>query len=138
MRYLRPTSINRVPTVFDMMDEFFKMTNIDWNKASEFNPSVDIEEKDGVYHVTADLPGMKKEDIKLDLVDNVLTISGERVREEKGEGKYFERCYGKFMRSFTLPKRVDVDHVRANFENGVLHVEIPQKELNSSRSIKIN
>jgi HSP20 family protein len=121
-----------------MMDEFFKMTSADWNRSSDFTPAVDIEEKDGVYHITADLPGMKKEDIKLDLTDNVLTISGERVREEKGEGKYFERSYGKFMRSFTLPKRVDVDHVKATFENGVLHVEVPQRELNASRSIKIN
>ncbi|MCX7674764.1 MAG: Hsp20/alpha crystallin family protein [Bdellovibrionaceae bacterium] len=137
MRYLSP--FNKTPSPFDVFDEFFKLTRSDWPvKATEFTPSIDVEEKDGVYYVTADMPGMKKEDIKVDLNDNVLTISGERVREEKGDGKYFERCWGKFMRSFSLPKAVDAERVTAKYEDGVLHLEIPQKEAKTSKTIKIH
>ncbi|MCS6837287.1 MAG: Hsp20/alpha crystallin family protein [Bdellovibrionaceae bacterium] len=138
MRYLSPFS-SRNPSVFDVFDEFFKLAKTDWpSKLGDFSPDIDVEEKNGVYYVTADLPGMKKDDIKVDLNDNILTISGERVREEKGEGKYYERCWGKFLRSFSLPKPVDAERVSARYENGVLHLEIPQKETKSSRTIKIH
>lgn len=103
----------------------------------DFSPAVDIEEKDGKYLVSADLPGMKKEEIKIDLEDNVLTISGERSNESKGEGKYIERVYGKFLRSFTLPSQVEPDQIEAHFENGVLQITLPKAESARSRAIKI-
>lgn len=102
-----------------------------------FSPALDIEEKDGVYLITVDLPGIKKEDIKIDLHDSVLTISGERNRVEKGEGKYTERTYGKFQRSFTLPNPVDADKIEAKFEDGVLHMNLPQSQGAKSHTIKI-
>ena len=104
----------------------------------DFSPAVDLEEKDGNYLVTVDLPGLKKEEIKIDLHENVLSISGERVREEQSEGgRYSERSYGKFMRTFSLPTTGDADKINAQFENGVLKVTLPKAETARSRAIKI-
>ncbi len=147
MKSLMPYNQRRSSSVFDLMDEFVRgmdtpahwPLSTEWNKElASFNPMIDIEEKDGVYHITADIPGMKKEDIKVDLSENVLTICGERVREEKGDGKYFERSYGKFSRSFSLPKTVNHESVNAKYDNGVLHIDVPQQETKSAKAIKIN
>ncbi|MFS4460777.1 Hsp20/alpha crystallin family protein [Bdellovibrio sp. HCB2-146] len=126
----------------DLMNQFEEFMNdfdllSPHSGLSDFSPAVDIEEKDNMYLVTADLPGMKKEEIKIDLSDNVLTISGERTRESKGEGRYTERTHGKFMRSFTLPSRVDPDKISAQFENGVLRITLNKSEASRGRSIKI-
>ena len=103
----------------------------------DFTPAIDLEEKDNQYLVTVDLPGMKKEEIKIELSDNVLNISGERTRESKAEGRYTERSYGKFLRSVTLPAHVSPDKVQAQFENGVLHITLNKSESAQSRAIKI-
>lgn len=96
----------------------------------EFSPSVDIyEEKDDVI-VKAELPGMKKEDIEVNIKDDILTISGEKKSEEKVEKKGYyrmERSYGSFCRSFRLPD-VQMDKAKAKFENGVLEIRIPKSE----------
>jgi HSP20 family protein len=105
--------------------------------AGTFTPALDIEEKDGIYLITIDLPGIRKEDIKIDLQDSVLTISGERVRVEKGEGRYTERKHGKFQRSFTLPNQIDAEKIEAKFEDGVLHMSLPQTQGAKSHTIKI-
>lgn len=103
----------------------------------DFSPSVDIEEKENAYLVSADLPGMKKQDIKVELNDNTLSISGERVRETKSEGRYSERSYGRFQRSFTLPVQVNTEKIEAHFEDGVLQITLPKAEGARSQSIKI-
>ncbi|MFP5520282.1 MAG: Hsp20/alpha crystallin family protein [Bdellovibrionia bacterium] len=147
MRALTLFNNRRPQTVQDLMEEFMKDfdRNLFTSAASPwradggaFNPHIDVEEKDGVYYVTADLPGVKKDEIKLDLHDNVFTISGERVKEIKGENKHTERVWGKFSRSFTLPIPVDDEKIEARFEDGVLHVAIPQKEMKKTKTIKIN
>ncbi len=102
-----------------------------------FAPLLDLEEKDNMYMVTVDLPGLKKEDIKVNLSDNILTISGERVQESKSDGRYRERVHGKFSRSLSLPGQLDSAKVSAKFENGVLHLTIPKSEVSHSHSIKI-
>jgi HSP20 family protein len=80
----------------------------------------------------AELPGMAKDDVKITVSsDNVLTIRGEKKREEKTEEKNFmrvERTYGSFSRSFTLPDNLDTANIAAQFENGVLNVSIPKTE----------
>ena len=103
----------------------------------DFAPALDIEEKEEAYFVTVDLPGLKKEDIKIDLQDSVLTISGERTREVKGEGRYTERAHGRFQRSFTLPHLVASEKIEAKCEDGVLHVTLPKTDAAKARSIKI-
>ncbi|WP_374033619.1 Hsp20/alpha crystallin family protein [Bdellovibrio bacteriovorus] len=122
----------------DFINEFDRGESNALTRAGfDFSPSVDVEEKDNAYLVSADLPGMKKEDIKVELNDNILTISGERTRETKSEGHYSERSYGRFQRSFTLPVKVLTEKIEAHFEDGVLHLTLPKSEGARSHSIKI-
>ncbi len=97
----------------------------------EIAPSIDIFEDGGDVVVKAELPGMRKEDIEVDLTDQAITISGEKKKEEKVEKKgysYSERSYGSFSRSFTLPCEVRPDDVEATFKDGVLEIRVPKTE----------
>lgn len=105
-----------------------------------FSPVVNTREGEFAYHVEADLPGVEKEDIKVDVKDNILTISGERKHKEevKREDYYkLESSYGKFERSFTLPKGVDAENIQAVSEKGVLEVIIPKLKSETKKSKKI-
>jgi len=107
---------------------------------TDFSPPVDFEDHGDSYLLTADLPGLKKEDIKIELVDGVLSISGERVREKStndAEAHYYERTHGHFMRTFTLPGHVDEEKINASFESGVLRVTLPKSEAARGRAIKV-
>lgn len=124
----------------DVFDDFF--SNKDFDFPSKMTPAVDVSEKEDRYIVKADLPGMKQEEIKVNLEDNVLTISGERKeeKEEKDEKKryhYYERSYGSFARSFTLPNTVKTEEIKAKYEKGVLHIEIPKAEAKKPKEIKV-
>jgi HSP20 family protein len=95
----------------------------------DFSPSVDMYETDHELVVKCDIPGVKKNDIKLDVTHDLLTISGEKSKEEKVEkANYYryESTYGKFSRSFQLPEGLDIDKAKAHFENGVLEIKIPK------------
>ena len=96
-----------------------------------FAPSVDITEDDNRYVVTVELPGSKKEDITVEMKDQILTIRGEKrnEREEKKEhSRWVERSYGSFSRSFTLPSNAAGDRVKAEFNAGILTIEVPKAE----------
>lgn len=113
----------------------------EWMKAA-WTPKVEVFERDNKLHVNADLPGMNKEDIKVEILDNRLTIQGERRQEREEKKRDFyrsERSYGSFYRDIPLPKYVDADHARANFKNGVLEITLPlqPKEKNGKR-VEIN
>lgn len=100
--------------------------------SNDFLPRVDITENEKNLFVHAELPGMKKEDIKVSLnEDRMLTIRGEKKKEHREEDKNYvrmERVYGNFTRSFILPETVDIDSVSAKFENGVLELTLNKKE----------
>ncbi len=103
-------------------------------------PAVDIYEDDDAFVATADLPGLKKDDIEVSIEDNVLTVSGERKFEKsEGEGTFrrVERSYGTFRRSFALPRGVDAAKVEAKFEDGVLTLTLPKSEIAKSRKIMV-
>lgn len=103
-------------------------------------PSMDVVESEGDIKFKAELPGMKPEDIRIEMEDNVLTISGERKFEEKvREDKYYriERRYGSFSRSIALPQNVRADQIEANYENGVLEVTIPKAEETKPKKIEV-
>lgn len=106
-----------------------------------FQPSCDINETKDHYLVSFDMPGVKKEDIKIELQGNQLVISGERHREvnqKHGEATLrHERVYGKFERSFTLPTTVATEKIEAHYEDGVLNVALPKAETAKGRSIQI-
>ena len=103
-------------------------------------PSVDIAEDDDRYVVTVELPGSKKEDITVEMKDHVLTIRGEKrnEREEKKEHSHWvERSYGSFSRSFTLPANAVAERVKAEFDAGVLTIEVPKAEEAKPKVISI-
>ena len=106
-----------------------------------FTPSVNTREDEKAYYIEVDLPGVKKEDIKVDVKDNTLTISGERkLKEEVKEEDYYkiETTIGKFTRTFTLPEDADVEHIDAKSENGVLEIIIPKvKKEESVKTIEV-
>jgi HSP20 family protein len=96
----------------------------------EWNPRVDISEDDGQYLVKADIPGVAKEDIKVTIDNNILTIQGERKQDKEEENKHFhrvERFYGSFIRSFTLSDDADSASLKAAAQEGQLTVTIPKK-----------
>lgn len=94
-----------------------------------FNPRLDLAEDDTKIYVYVELPGVSKENVKLSLQDNILTIKGEKKKEIEDEKiNYFrsERIFGAFSRAIELPVEVDMDNVSAKFENGVLYIELPK------------
>lgn len=96
---------------------------------SEWMPRVDIVEDEKEFLVKAELPEMKKEDVKVTVEEGVLTITGERKLEKEEKGKKFHRVeseYGSFLRSFTLPSAILADKVAADFKDGVLKVHLPK------------
>jgi HSP20 family protein len=97
----------------------------------EVSAKVDIFEDGNDVVVKAELPGMKKEDLDVNLTDDTITVSGEKKKEEKIEKKDYyrvERSYGSFTRSFRLPKEVQSDKAKASFKDGVLEIRVPKTE----------
>jgi HSP20 family protein len=107
---------------------------------ADWAPAVDIQETDKEYTVKADLPEVKKEDVKVELENGVLTIEGERKQEKEEKGKRFhrvERQYGQFIRRFALPNEVDAAKVQAEFKDGVLNVKLPKSADGKGKSVEI-
>ncbi|MEZ4221349.1 MAG: Hsp20/alpha crystallin family protein [Polyangiaceae bacterium] len=106
----------------------------------QFLPAVDIKEDDGAYHITAELPGMKVQDVSVEVDGNVLTISGERKFEKKSEKEGWhrvERRYGSFSRRFFLPDTVDGSKIDAKMQDGLLFVALPKAEVTKARKIQV-
>jgi HSP20 family protein len=107
---------------------------------SAWLPSVDVFEDKESLKIVAELPGLKPEDVKITLENSTLTLRGEKkqVAEEKTERVHrYERSYGSFERSFSLPNTVDADKVAASFENGVLTITLPKAEKAKPREIAV-
>jgi HSP20 family protein len=107
---------------------------------SAFNPACDVEETESHYLISFDLPGVSREDVRIELVDNQLVVSGER-KEERAEGKrsrhFMERYYGSFKRTFALPSAVDPENIEADYRDGVLRIAIPKAATARPRQIRI-
>lgn len=106
----------------------------------EWAPAVDVSETNDEVIVKADIPGVNAEDIEINIVDNVLTIKGEKKREkeEKKENFYrVERYYGTFMRSIQLPSEIDIEKVKAQYKDGVLKIVLPKKPESKAKVIKV-
>ncbi len=107
---------------------------------TEWAPSVDIIEDDKEWLVKADLPEVKKEDVKVTVESGVLTITGERKNEKEEKDKRYhriERAYGNFLRSFTLPDAADGSKVNAEFKDGVLKIHLPKSEKAKPKAIEV-
>ena len=102
-----------------------------------FVPAVDFSEDGKAFHLSVDLPGMKKEDVTVELKEGVLTVSGKREASRR-EGGFSEKRYGSFQRSFTLPKLGDSTNVQAKFDNGVLNITVIKKEAAQAKKIEVS
>ena len=109
--------------------------------AALWSPSVDVSETPDNFTVRAELPGMQREDIDLEVENNVLVIRGERKFEKQSDGENFhftERSYGSFFRSFTLPKNVDSEAIKAEYKDGILTVTLPKREEVKPKKVEIS
>ena len=107
---------------------------------ADWIPIVDISETESAYVIKAELPDVKKEDVKVTVYEGVLTIQGERKQEKEEKGlKYHrvERSYGRFVRSFTLPDYVDDTKVKAEFKEGILNLHLPKSEKTQPKAIEV-
>ena len=107
----------------------------------DWAPRVDIAETDNAFEIKAELPEVKKEDVKVSVYNGVLTIRGERKQEKEENGKKFhrvERKYGSFTRSFTLPDNVDENDIKAAFKDGILNLQIQKTEEAKPKAIEVN
>src|SRR6266403_3052424 len=107
---------------------------------ADWSPEVDISEDDHEYLLKADLPEMKKEDVRVTVEDGILSVSGERKSVKEDQKKKFhriERSFGTFRRSFTLPEDADSTKVTADFHDGVLKVHLPTTPIARSKAIEV-
>lgn len=110
------------------------------NLPTAYAPSCEVSEDKSNYHFRFDLPGLAKNQVKIEIHDNQLTVSGERREERKEDSKRYhfsELSYGNFMRTFTLPANIDAEKVEAKFENGVLNISVSKTETAKSRQVSI-
>lgn len=138
-RELDTTAIPR--TFSEMLDSFFNDTLTTRTTTGSFVPSVDVIEHDTQYEIHVSLPGMKKENVTIEMEDGVLTVSGERKYSTDEKTKKYhliESRFGKFARSFTLPRNINRDSVNAKMMDGILSIIIDKDEKAVSRNIEIN
>ncbi|MER3524963.1 MAG: molecular chaperone [Ignavibacteria bacterium] len=125
-----------------MFDRFFRGGVVDEGDllSTMWMPAVDLIEKDDEFVAKVELPGVRKDDVKITLHDNVLTIRGEKKEEKETKDSNYhrlERTYGSFQRSFTLPTAVRQDKVEAEFRDGVLSITLPKAEEAKRKQIEV-
>ncbi len=132
---------NVIPKTFsEMLDTFFNDAVSTGVKSTGFVPRVDVAELDKAYEIQVSLPGLKKDEINIELEDNVLTISGERKTEKEEKDKKFhlvETRFGSFSRSFTLPRNINRDSIKATMNDGILNIEIEKDAEAVSKKIAV-
>jgi HSP20 family protein len=136
---LRRNSLWNAPAQFEK--EFEKMFDVLGSNANSLSPVCEIRDEEKQYALSLDVPGMRKEDIEIEIKDNFLHVSGERtIRSGSEKDKLLrnERRYGKFSRVFSLPQNVNADGIEARFENGVLDIILPKEEKSRAKKISIS
>jgi HSP20 family protein len=129
----------RLPSLFnELVDESFRS----WAQpgAPEWYPAVDVLESQDGYVIRAELPGMSREDIKVEVKDGTLVLSGERKSEKPAEGVKYrraERVAAKFWRSFSLPETVKQEGIEASYKDGMLEIRVPKAEAAKPRQIEV-
>lgn len=128
------------PSLVNVFDNLFEnyLSESQVSKVNKFLPHVDIVEAEKEFEIHAAIPGINKEDFKIEIDKKVLTLSGERkfVNEESGKNfKSIETKYGKFSRSFTLPENIDSEKIEASYENGILKISIPKSEIIETKKV---
>lgn len=129
----------------DPFDDWFRaLWRFPWNTedalSMDWAPAVELTEENGGYRLTAELPGIRREDVEITLEDNVLTLKGKKEEEKEEKDKHYhlsERRYGEFQRSFLLPRSVATDAIRAEMKDGVLTLFLPKMQEAVGRKIEI-
>jgi len=150
LRWQRPevpqwSPFRRLSNLREEIDRLFESPMAELTQASHqflngWMPAVDVHEDEDNLHLKAELPGMKKDDIKISIHEGVLTLSGERKLDEKykdAEVYRSERCLGRFQRTLTLPTMVNPEKVKATYRDGVLTVLLPKAEESKPKHIEI-
>ena len=145
-RYRPRNQFNDIRRGFDLLNSMLNSLEVPTqtqNTEYDFTPAVNTREGKNAYHIEVDLPGVKKEDIKVDIEEDKIIISGEKkLKEELKEDNYYkvESFYGLFKRSFALPEEIDTENIHAESDNGVLEVIIPKldkPEIETTKRIKV-
>jgi HSP20 family protein len=126
-----------------LFDSFFTVPAIATDRAwsTGWFPAIDVAETDASFNVSAELPGLKPDEVEINLAGNVLTLKGEKKEEKDEKGKSWhrvERVYGSFTRTLHLPESIDPEKAKASFDNGVLRIEIAKSAASRPRTIKID
>ena len=122
----------------NLMDRFFRPEEGRW--LAEFVPAVNVAETETGYEVSLELPGMKREEFKVELKNGDLWVSGEKKEEKEEKGKSFhrvERTYGEFCRVIPLPGEVSADKISAEYKEGVLRIVVPKTEKAKPRHVEV-
>jgi HSP20 family protein len=150
IRY-EPTNFNTFPLlreIEEMSDRFNRLFGT-WTRpnggkealtTTDWTPFVDIEETEKEYLIKAELPEIKKEDVKVTVENGILMLQGERKQEKEEKGKKFhrvERSYGSFLRTFTVPLDADETKIAADFKDGILRVHLPKTEKPRPKAIEV-
>jgi HSP20 family protein len=133
---------NQINTLFDQAfsGSGFPDLFADDSGQTLFKPNLDIREGEKQYEVSLEMPGVSKDDVDVEVRGDALIIRGEKKREdshEEGEYQYTERSYGSFQRVLSLPEDADSDSIEAGFENGILRVKLPRRELGGGERRKV-
>ena len=132
MTLIKFEPLREIETLHDRIQKYFDdFPAFGFNLSDSFSPKIDISEEKDKINVVAEIPGVKKDNIKITLQDNILMIEGEKKKETEEKDKNFyrsERIFGTFKRSFTLPVEVDSEKVEAKFEDGMLHISMKKLE----------
>ncbi|HDP97588.1 MAG TPA: Hsp20/alpha crystallin family protein [bacterium] len=141
IRWKPYSEIDNFKTQMDrLLDRFYRPYQSGEDISTSY-PLVDIKETKDEFILTAEVPGMSKEDIKINITENNLTIKGEKKEEKKEENSNYhrvERRYGSFQRSFTLNTIIDANKIKASCKDGILSVVLPKKEETKPKEIPIS
>ncbi|MBS1951327.1 MAG: hypothetical protein OJF59_003181 [Cytophagales bacterium] len=138
MSIIRYNPNDFVPSSFSSMVDRLFNESLTRNGGSTFTPKVDLIENENSYEVQVAVPGLNKEDFKIEVNDNYLTVSGERKFTNEKKEKNFhsiETQYGSFSRTFTLPENVDSTKINAKYNNGILELNIPKDEKKALKQV---
>lgn len=142
MTLIKLSPFREMETFENQIQKIFNEFPFTRKMSGSFTPAIDLREDEKNLYLTVELPGIEKEEVKISLHNDLLTISGERKREEKKEQEnyyHLEMCYGTFNRSVTLPVEVDSEKIEANFKNGILKIQMPKsnpKDISKAIEIK--
>ena len=128
MKLITWNSTARPISIFNDFDNFLNDFSSSLNYSSSWEPKFEVLNTDTMYCIRAEIPGMSKKDIDIELENNTLSISGDRKWNDKDQNNYSEFSYGKFYKSFNLPEDVKENNIKASMKDGILSIQVPRLE----------